>query len=41
VTRAQGAVPGVSYATLRIYCDKAPANGCSSANKATTGTKDS
>jgi hypothetical protein len=41
VTRAQDAVPGVSYASLRIYCDKAPANGCNTANKPTTGTKDS
>jgi hypothetical protein len=28
VTRAQNAVPGVSYATLRLYCSKAPASGC-------------
>ncbi len=34
-TRAEKAVPGVSYATLRFYCSKAPANGCSS-NAATT-----
>ena len=34
-TRAANAVPGVSYATLRIYCDKAPANGCAT-NKPTT-----
>ena len=27
---AEKAVPGVSYATLRFYCTKAPANGCSS-----------
>jgi len=34
-TRAEKAVPGVSYATLRLYCSKAPVNGCSS-NAATT-----
>jgi len=39
-TRAKNAVPGVSYATLRIYCDKAPTNGCTTANKPTTGTKE-
>jgi hypothetical protein len=33
--RAVKAVPGVSYATLRLYCSKAPANGCS-ANAPTT-----
>jgi len=33
-TRAEKAVPGVSYATLRFYCSKAPASGCS--NPATT-----
>jgi hypothetical protein len=27
---AQTAVPGVSYATLRLYVDKAPPSGCSS-----------
>jgi len=36
-TRAKNAVPGVSYATLRMYCDKAPANGCSNP-PTTTGT---
>jgi len=34
-TRAEKAVPGVSYATLRFYCSKAPANGCDS-NKPST-----
>jgi hypothetical protein len=28
--RAKNAVPGVSYATLRLYCDKAPADSCGS-----------
>jgi hypothetical protein len=32
---AQAAVPGVSYATLRLYVDKAPAAGCSSSPKTT------
>jgi len=36
-TRASKAVPGVSYATLRMYCSKAPANGCSNP-PTTTGT---
>jgi hypothetical protein len=36
-TRAKGAVQGVSYVTLRMYCDKAPANGCSNP-PTTTGT---
>jgi hypothetical protein len=39
VTRAQNAVPGVSYATLRIYCSKAPANGCSTNNPTTSAPK--
>jgi hypothetical protein len=29
LTRAAKAVPGVSYATMRVNVDKAPANGCS------------
>jgi hypothetical protein len=33
-TRAKDAVPGVSYATLRMYVSKAPSSGCSSATKA-------
>ena len=37
-TRAVKAVPGVSYATLRFYCSKAPANGCDANKPTTTGT---
>jgi len=37
-TRASKAVPGVSYATLRMYCSKAPANGCSSNPPTTQAT---
>jgi hypothetical protein len=33
-TRAQQAVPGVSYASLRVYVAKAPAAGCSATPKA-------
>jgi hypothetical protein len=32
-TRAKQAVPGVSYASLRVYVDKAAAAGCSAAPK--------